>query len=162
MKYFSSAIYIVGIFLVNYLFPYLPMYSISGSVFSSGDVLIGVIYILRDFSQREVGGKVIYLMIVGCILSYLFASKPVAIASISAFAVGETIDWAIYSYTRRPFSERLLLSTLFSVPVDSIIFLYLLNQLNAAGFVVLTGGKVVGILFAWGYWRTRRDRVLAS
>jgi uncharacterized PurR-regulated membrane protein YhhQ (DUF165 family) len=156
MKYFNSLSYLVGIILVNCLFAYLPTYSIAGAVFSSGDILVGIIYILRDFSQREIGKNVLYVMLLGCLFSYLFADKQVSVASISSFFVGETIEWAIFTFTRKPLSQRLLLSSMLSVPADSIIFLYMLNQLNIIGFVVLTSAKILGISALWAYWRKKQ------
>lgn len=148
--------YLLLIFLVNLLFPYMPVYTLFDSPFSAGDFTVGAIYIARDFAQREVGRKVLYLMIIGCLLSYMFANKQIAIASISAFIAGETIDWAIYTYSRKPFSQRLLTSSMLSVPVDTIIFLYLINQLSTVGFMVMTAAKLLGISSVWLYWRTKR------
>ena len=44
-------------------------------------------------------------------------------ASAAAFAVGELGDWAVYTFTRRPFSQRILISSLIGAPLDSIVFL---------------------------------------
>jgi queuosine precursor transporter len=158
MKYIGTIGYLVFIFLVNLLFPVMPVYRLWGSPYSGCDIIIGAIYILRDFSQREIGGKVLYVMIAGCAASYVFASKQIVIASICSFLVGETIDWAVYTFTRKPFSQRLLTSSLFSIPADSAVFLYLINQLNAAGLLVMTLAKSVGILFIWLSWRFRQGK----
>jgi len=158
MKYKGTIGYLVFIFLVNLLFPVMPVYSLWGSPYSGCDIIIGAIYILRDFSQREIGGKVLFVMMAGCAASYFFAIKQIVFASICSFLVGETIDWAIYTFTGKPFSQRLLISSLFSVPADSAVFLYLINQLNAAGLLVMIGAKSVGILFIWFSWRFRQRK----
>jgi uncharacterized PurR-regulated membrane protein YhhQ (DUF165 family) len=158
MKYIGTISYLVFIFLVNLLFPVMPVYHLWGSPYSACDITIGSIYILRDFSQREIGGKVLFVMLAGCAASYFFANKQVVFASICSFMVGETIDWAIYTFTGKPFSQRLLTSSLFSIPADTVIFLYLINQLNAVGFLVMTLAKCVGVLFIWLSWRVRQPK----
>jgi hypothetical protein len=39
--------------------------------------------------------------------------------------MSETIDWLIYSLTKRPFADRVLISVAFSAPVDTACFLLL-------------------------------------
>jgi uncharacterized PurR-regulated membrane protein YhhQ (DUF165 family) len=150
MKYAGTLGYLTFIFLVNILFPIMPIYKLWGSPFSGCDILVGVIYILRDFSQREIGRKVLYVMLIGCAASYFFAIKQIVLASICSFIAGETIDWAIYT-----FSQRLLSSSLISVPIDSALFLFMINQLNIAGFLVMTGAKMCGIFCVWLGWKWR-------
>lgn len=160
MMYYNSLAYLISIVVVNVSFGYLPTYTIAGSIFSSADILVGVIYMLRDFAQREIGKNVLYVMLVGCLLSYIFANKNVALASIASFFVGETIEWAIFTFTRKPFSQRLLLSSVLSVPADSVVFLYLIKQLNLIGLCVLTSAKILGILTVWAYWRRKQSKQL--
>jgi uncharacterized PurR-regulated membrane protein YhhQ (DUF165 family) len=162
MRYINTISYLLLIFLVNFLFPILPMCTVFGQSFSTADVLVGVVYILRDFAQREVGGKILYVMIVGCVLSYLLADKLISIASICSFAVGETIDWGFFTYTRKPFSQRLLTSSAISVPADSLVFLYLINQLNLAGFLVMSTAKILGVFSIWLYWNRRQHYLTAA
>jgi uncharacterized PurR-regulated membrane protein YhhQ (DUF165 family) len=87
----------------------------------------------------------------------MFADKQIVIASTGAFLVGESIDWGIYTLSGKPFSQRLLTSSLFSVPIDSAIFLYLINQFNSAGMLVMTAAKSVGVLCVWSLWRFRQQ-----
>jgi uncharacterized PurR-regulated membrane protein YhhQ (DUF165 family) len=94
-------------------------------------------------------------MILGCIASYIFADKQMVIASTCAFLVGETIDWCIYTFSGKPFSQRLLASSLFSVPIDSAIFLYLINQFNSSGMLVMILAKSFGVMCVWSLWRIR-------
>jgi uncharacterized PurR-regulated membrane protein YhhQ (DUF165 family) len=155
IHYPSTLIYILLIICINNLFIYAPALHIGQSEFSSADYVVGIVYILRDFSQREVGHKVIYAMIIGCVCSYALAEKQVAIASVASFTIGEILDWAIYTYTRKPLSQRLLLSTFISAPVDSVVFLYFMAQLNMLGVGVLTASKMLGILAVWGFWRIK-------
>ncbi|HSW70746.1 MAG TPA: VUT family protein [Gammaproteobacteria bacterium] len=155
-KRFSCTIsYIILIVMINSIFVYAPYISIHGSLISSGDLVVGAVYILRDFVQREIKHYVILAMLLGCFFSYALAEKQIAIASLSAFFIGEFIDWAIYSFTQKPLSQRLLLSSGVSAPIDSAIFLYLTNMLNPVGLLALTLGKFSGIIVVWFSWRLR-------
>ena len=153
--------YIILIVLINSIFVYAPYITVRGSLISSGDIVVGVVYILRDFVQREIKHYVIVAMLLGCFCSYMLAEKQVAVASLSAFFVGEFIDWAIYTFTQKPLSARLLWSSGVSAPVDSVIFLYLTNMLNPEGLFALISGKFLGIFAVWISWRLRERAQLS-
>jgi uncharacterized PurR-regulated membrane protein YhhQ (DUF165 family) len=157
LRYPGTVSYLILIFFVNLLFPYFPISHLLGPPFSAGDLTVGVIYVARDFAQREVGRHVLFVMVSGCLMSYLFAEKAVVIASTCAFLAGETIEWAIYTFSGKPFSQRVLTSSLLGIPVDTIIFLYLINQLNSTGVLVMILAKSVGVMTVWLLWRTRRQ-----
>ncbi len=157
-KYKATISYIVFIILINTVYSYFPFMTIAGAPFSSGDMVVGMIYIFRDFAQREIKHYVILAMLFGVVVSYLFADKAMAVASVCAFTVGELIDWGIFTYTKKPLSQRLLLSSIISAPVDSAVFLALYGPFNLVGVLVLCFSKALGVLFVWFIWR-RRQRV---
>jgi hypothetical protein len=99
MRYICTFIYILFIILVNNIFTYAPVIMVMGAPFSSADMVVGIVYIMRDFSQRELGHYVIFAMLFGCFLSFILADKSVALASVLSFFVGELIDWLIFTYT---------------------------------------------------------------
>jgi uncharacterized PurR-regulated membrane protein YhhQ (DUF165 family) len=153
IRYQSTLIYIVCIVSLNSLFAAVPLITVWGAEVSPMDTICGVIYVLRDFVQREIGHNVIFAMLIGGILSYFLADHTVAIASISAFFVGEIIDWGVYTFLKRPLSERILFSATLSSPFDSAVFLAIVNQLNWLGMVVLTSAKLLGVLAIWYLWK---------
>jgi len=153
--------YLVFIIVVNTTYIYFPYMTIAHAPFSTGDLLVGAIYIFRDFAQREIKHYVILAMILGVVISYCFADKSMAIASVCAFAVAETIDWVIFTFTGKPLSQRLLLSSAISAPADSFVFLAIYGPLNIAGILVLTSSKVLGVLLVWYVWRKRQSVVVA-
>ena len=63
--------YIILIVLINSIFVYAPYINVYGSLVSSGDIVVGVVYILRDFVQREIKHYVLVAMLIGCYFSYL-------------------------------------------------------------------------------------------
>jgi queuosine precursor transporter len=161
-RYKYSLVYIALIVLLNTLFARIPLMQIAGSEVSPMDWTVGIVYVLRDFSQRELHHKVMIAMLIGSVLSYFLADKTIALASVSAFLVAEVIDWAVYTFTRRPLSQRILWSASLSAPVDSSVFLWIVNQLNGLGVVILSLAKIVGVLAVWYGWRLREQRLKSA
>jgi uncharacterized PurR-regulated membrane protein YhhQ (DUF165 family) len=159
-KYLSTISYILMILFINVGFAYMPMIRVLGFQTSLMDPVAGVVYLVRDFAQQELGHKIFFAMIIGAILSYFLATPAVAIASISAFVAGELIDWSIFTFTKKPLNQRLILSSCISAPVDSFIFLYILGYLNFMSFSLMCLGKIIGVIVIWYGWRLRINRTL--
>lgn len=161
LKRFKATLsYIFLIVVINSLFVYIPLVTILGQAMSPADITVGCIYIFRDFSQREIKSYVLLAMLIGGLLSYVLADQTVAIASLCAFFVGEFIDWSLFTWTKKPLSQRLLLSAICSCPIDSFIFLALIGRLNWLEFIVMTVFKFIGILMVWGYWRLKTKPIM--
>ena len=154
-KYWATLSYIVMVTFINIGFSLLPVYSVFKQEVSLMDVVAGVIYLVRDFAQQELGHFIFIAMITGGILSYYLASPQIAIASVSAFAVGELIDWLIFTYTKKPLKDRLLLSACISTPFDTLVFLFGISRLNILAFSVMSVGKFLGVLGIWWMWYRR-------
>jgi uncharacterized PurR-regulated membrane protein YhhQ (DUF165 family) len=122
------------------------------------DWACGVLYILRDFAQQEIQHRVGWAMLIGGAISYYFAAPSIALASISAFLVAETIDWFIYTFTKRPISDRLLLSAGVSAPIDTFVFLIVAHRFNWLEMSLVTFFKWIGILGLWYMWRYQAKR----
>lgn len=152
-RYKATLSYIVFIVVLNYLYSYLPMISYYNQMFTPADMLVGAVYIFRDFAQREIKHKVILAMLVGAGLSYLMATKDVATASVCAFLVGETIDWLIFTFTKKPLSQRLIWSSMISAPIDSYVFLLVLNRVMFLEFSLMTLSKFLGVIVVWLAWK---------
>jgi len=161
MRYINTLTYIVLIILINVLFSIVPEVTLWNNVVSPIDILVGCVYVFRDLAQREIKHYVIIAMLIATGISYLLADKQIALASVTAFFAGEFIDWAIYTLTKKPLSQRLLWSSIISSPIDSLIFLYMANSLNILGFSVLVLAKIIGVLGIWYYWHTRHPREMA-
>lgn len=148
-NYKSTLAYIACIVLLNTLFARVPLVSVRHAEFSPMDWAGGALYILRDFAQQEIQHKVGWAMLIGASISYYFAAPSIAMASISAFLVAETIDWWLYTFTKRPFSERLLLSAGVSSPVDSLVFLMVAQRFTWLEMSLVTLFKWLGVLILW-------------
>ena len=75
-----SAAYLASMVLVNVGFAYVPL--IHG--WPPMSLAVGLVFVLRDFAQREIGHRVILLMLAGAVLSYFMASPAIALASCAA------------------------------------------------------------------------------
>lgn len=159
LKYKATIAYIVLIIIINCIFTYFPEISLFGQSFNLADVTVGSIYIFRDFSQREIKHYVLLAMVIGGFLSYFLAVPTIAVASLLAFFTGEFIDWIIFTLTKKSLSERLLISSFCSCPIDSVVFLYFIGHLNWLEFTVITLTKFVGVFSVWWYWRIKQQGV---
>ena len=158
MKY--SILYIFLIVTVNYGFTAVPLLPLpGGEMWPPMSLVVGFIFVARDFAQREIGHKVIIAMLIAGALSYVMASPAIAFASVAAFLVSEFADWAVYSFTGRPFAQRVLLSSALSTPLDSVVFLGLIGHLSVAGVAAMTASKMIGALLVW--WMVRRREAAA-
>lgn len=158
IRYLATVSYILFIILINTLFVSLPGVAAFGERFSPADLVVGIIYLVRDFAQREIKHYIFIAMLIGGGLSYFLADSTIAIASVAAFTVGEMIDWAIYTFTKRPLSDRLIWSALISSPFDSWVFLGLAHRLSWLPFLMMTLGKMIGVFILWLFWKYRRNR----
>lgn len=155
MKFGYTTLYIGLIVAVNYGFTVVPLVDLpGGEKWPPMSLVVGFIFVARDFAQREIGHRVIIAMLLAGALSYFMASPFVAFASLAAFLVSELADWAVYSFTGRSFSQRVLLSSAVGTPLDSAIFLALIGHLSITGVIAMTFSKMLGALVVW--WMIRR------
>jgi queuosine precursor transporter len=90
-------------------------------------------------------------MLVGAVLSYFMASPAVAIASCAAYLVSELVDWAVYTFSKRPLDQRVLLSSALGTPIDSAVFLGLIGFFSVGGVLLMTASKMLAA-FAVFFW----------
>ena len=155
MRYKFSLMYIGLIVLINWGFLVVPLVEIiPNEKWPPMSLIVGFIFVARDFAQREIGHRVIIAMLIAAALSYLMASPFVAVASLTAFLISEFADWAVYTYTGRPFSQRVLISSAVGTPLDSIVFLGIIGHLSYVSVIAMTFSKMLGALVVW--WLVRR------
>ena len=148
--------YIAAIVLVNYTFVVLPpIPSPFGDLFIA-NLIVGAVFVLRDYAQRVIGHKVLIATFVAGIITWLMVDPGLAFASLVAFVFSEMTDWAVYSFTRRPLQNRIWISALLSVPVDTIAFQWLgshyapdMVQMTPASVAVEIVSKAVGVAIVW-------------
>ena len=161
MRFRYTIVYIALIVAVNYGFTVTPLVALpGGEKWPPISLLVGFIFVARDFAQREIGHRVIIAMLAAGALSYIMADPFVAAASVAAFLFSEFADWAVYSFTGRSFADRVLLSSAVGTPLDSVVFLGIIGQLSMAGVLAMTASKMLGALAVW--WLIRRQNAFAA
>ncbi len=96
MRYKFTALYVALIVAVNYAFIVVPLVKLpDGTMWPPVALLVGFVFVARDFAQREIGHKVLLAMLVGVAISYFMANPFVATASAAAFLISELVDWAV-------------------------------------------------------------------
>jgi uncharacterized PurR-regulated membrane protein YhhQ (DUF165 family) len=150
-QYKFTIIYILSIVLINIGFVYVPLIPFFDTMYPPMSIAVGLVFILRDYSQKEIGHKVIFAMFIGALLSYFMADPYVAVASLVAFIVAETIDWGVYTFTNKPLRERILLSSLFSTPIDSALFLYMIGHFSLLATATMFVSKMFACIIIWQY-----------
>jgi len=144
-------------------------------------MVTGLVFVFRDFVQRQMGQKVLIVMALAIVWSFYYAWPVIALASGLAFAISEMADWTLYTFTKYRLSTRILLSSALASPIDTTIFLYgadLALQLNdgkeftygfigmpvadgnmmhMANWVVFIIGKMVGAVIVSYMIRRRED-----
>lgn len=122
-------VYIILLPVINWAHVHTPLFEIYGGVWSPMSIITGLILVFRDFAQREIGHWIFVPLLIGVALSYAMAGPEIALASGAAFLVSELVDWAVYSFTKKPLSSRILISSIAAAPVDTAVFLFGANMI---------------------------------
>lgn len=152
-----AAVYVGLMPLINWSFAHVTTYPIpewfGGGLFQPLAIVTGLILVVRDFAQREMKHWVWAAMITGLLLSMLTSWIVVVFASAAAFLISETVDWAVYTLSKRPLSQRIMLSSLISAPLDQFVFIWLASQIPGQEGIFAWGTIITGIasklLGAW-------------
>ena len=154
-NYKYTIAYIASIALINIGFVYVPLIPFYDTMYPPMSIVVGLIFILRDFAQKEIGHRVFIAMLIGAFLSYIMANPYIAVASLVAFLVSETVDWGVYSFTKKPLHQRILLSSLISTPIDSAIFLIMIGNFSILATTTMFVSKMLACLGIW-YWMGKK------
>ena len=143
--------YIASVVLINFAFSAAPHLDIIWSAWG------GLVFILRDMVQTRFGHGAIVAMIAALLLSYFTSEPAIALASATAFAISECIDWLVFSITKRPLHDRLWISSALSIPLDTFIFFGLIGALTPGVILTALGSKFAGVTCVWlaMAWRMR-------
>ena len=148
-----AVVYLVSIVAVNFLFTVVP----SIGVFQPVSIIVGLIFIFRDFAQREIGHWVIPVMLLGGGISWFMADPFIAMASVTAFMISELIDWLIFTVSKRKLKGRVLLSSAVSTPIDSAVFLLMIGFFGWITFVVMVASKMLFAVVIWNELQASKD-----
>ncbi len=159
-----TLVYVALIPFINWSFTWAPMWEIfPGWLFNPVTVVTGLVLVVRDFAQREIGHYVLIAMAIAIGLTYATSGGELALASGAAFAISEIVDWLMFTFTRYRLSTRVLLSSALAAPLDTSIFLYGASmirdgQFTLANIIMSIVGKMLGALIIWWLIRRRENQ----
>ena len=182
---FWAFIYVALIPFLNWSFGVIPEFQVvepgHAGLFSSGvslhpmTVVTGMVFVVRDFVQREMHHRVLVVMAMAVAWSFYYAWPVIALASGVAFAISEGVDWLLFTFTKYRLSTRILLSSALAAPVDTTVFLYGAdlakqiefgadpgNSLHVWNWIVFVIGKMIGAVVVSAIIRRREDLGLTN
>ncbi|CAO4135936.1 VUT family protein [Methylorubrum extorquens] len=152
-----TATYVLSIAAINWSVGNVPLLLVFGIELPPGLLLAGAVFVLRDFSQQEIGHWVLAATAAASVLSYFTAGFDIAAASTLAFVVSETVDWAVFTLTRRRLSQRILISSAISVPIDTTVFYWARDIASPSGIALGIAVKMLASVGIW-LWLRRREQ----
>ena len=121
----ATALYVGLMPLINWSFSAVPLIPLPLiGPYQPLAIVTGFVLVVRDFAQREIGHWVLAAMLAGLLFSTMTTPLSIVVASGAAFLISETADWAVYTFTKRPLSQRILMSSAIGAPLDSTVFLF--------------------------------------
>jgi uncharacterized PurR-regulated membrane protein YhhQ (DUF165 family) len=157
-----TATYVVSIVLVNWLFVAVSPWATPMGDLYLANVVVGFVFVLRDYAQRELGHKVLLATLLAGVITWYMVDPALALASLTAFFISEMADWGIYSFTRKPLQQRILISSLIAVPLDTVVFQHLAGYLTPAAFTTEVASKMIGVLIVWQLLKARSESLKLS
>ncbi len=159
-------IYLLLIPLINWAHVHTPLFEIYGGVWSPMSVITGLVLVFRDFAQREIGHWIFVPLLIGVALSYGMAGPEIALASGAAFLVSELVDWLVFTFTKKPLSTRILISSIAGAPVDTAVFLFGANMivpgiLAPSTLITSIASKLLGAYVVYRIVKARENKVAA-
>lgn len=136
-----------------------------GLLAPAGVYAVGLALVLRDFAREAAGRAAVVAAIgAGAVLSWWLAAPELAVASAAAFALAESLDYAVYEPLRqRGLPVAMAASNAVGMLADSLLFLWL-----AFGSLAFLPGQLVGkawmtvaAIMVLTAWRARRTAVTA-
>ena len=167
LRFFKyTLLYILLIPFINWSFTWAPMVELPGLAawaFNPVTVVTGLVLVVRDFAQREIGHEVLIAMAIALFLTYVTSGGALALASGVAFLISELVDYALFTLTKYKLSTRVLLSSALAAPIDTTAFLYGASfirdaQLTVPNVVMSVGGKIFGAVIIWWLIKQRMER----
>ena len=158
-----TLVYVALIPFINWSFTWAPIWEVLPNwAFNPVTIVTGLVLVVRDFAQREVGHYVLIAMAIALALTAWAAGPELALASGGAFAIAEIVDWALFTFTKYRLSTRVLLSSAIAAPLDTTIFLYGAefirpDQLTGPNVTMSIIGKMAGAVLIWWLIRIRLE-----
>ncbi len=162
-----ACIYLALIPFLNWTFGHAdaimqPVPFIEDAIFNPITILTGLVFVVRDFAQREMGHRILIVMALAIGWSFYYAYPPIAMASAAAYAISETVDWSLFTFTKFRLSTRVLASSALASPIDTVVFLYGASftdptQFSIWNIIFMIIGKMIGAVIIFYMLRAREN-----
>lgn len=157
---FEILFYLGSILLANLLVHQFGIVTVLGITFPAGAVAIGLTFSARDFVQQRWGKWGCWgWMLVASGITFLF-NQRLAIASVTAFFIAETLDWLIFTLCPGSLQKRIVLSNLIGCPLDSLVFVCLAFGWVWPAIWGQTVVKMASSMIALAFARRRDEQIL--
>lgn len=154
--------YLAMVVFVNLGFSYLPTLGTPLGPIPAMAFFVGLVFVLRDYAQRAAGHHVLWAILVACGISWVLGDPVVVYASVASFAVSELLDYAIFTITKKPFHQRVAISSLVAVPVDSALFLTLIGYASWGSILAMSLSKFAASAILYAVYEARKRQELVS
>jgi queuosine precursor transporter len=160
---FWTAAYVASILIVNWLFapaqliPGVTQWATPWGDLFLANIVVGAVFVLRDYAQREIGHRILVATLVAGALTYWMVDPAIAVASLVAFVISETADWGVFSFWKKSLQSRILVSSLIAIPLDTVVFQHLAGYLTPAAFFMEVLSKAVGVFIVWQLLKMREQ-----
>lgn len=154
--------YLAMVVFVNLGFSYLPTLGTPLGPIPAMAFFVGLVFVLRDYAQRAAGHHVLWAILVACGISWVLGDPVVVYASVASFAVSELLDYAIFTITKKPFHQRVAISSLIAVPVDSALFLTLIGYASWGSILAMSLSKFAASAILYAVYEARKRQELVS
>ena len=127
-----------------------------------GTALVGLIFVMRDYTQRLIGDWVICCTLVASVIVYFAVDEFIAIYSALAFLVSEGIDQLAWKWLgKEDLKDRILWSSAVSTWIDGALILTGLGILNWPNFISHYIGKMTSVFVIWLVLRHQHNKRFA-
>jgi len=154
--------YLAMVVFVNLGFSYLPTLGTPLGPIPAMAFFVGLVFVLRDYAQRAAGHHVLWAILGACGISWVLGDPVVVYASVASFAVSELLDYAIFTITKKPFHQRVAISSLIAVPVDSALFLTLIGYASWGSILAMSLSKFAASAILYAVYEARKRQELVS
>ena len=152
-------LYLVLIPVVNWGFAAVPTVKFPfGGDWNAMTIVTGLILVVRDFAQREVGHFIFIFLVLGLMLSTVTSDPSIAFASGCAFAISELIDWALFTFAKMPLSRRVFVSAGTAGPIDAATFLLIAGFFSWWSVLAAVVSRLLGCVVVYILMRNREKR----
>jgi hypothetical protein len=152
-------LYLALIPIVNWGFAAVPTIKFPvGGDWNAMTIVTGLILVVRDFAQREVGHYIFIFLVIGLALSTVTSDPSIAFASGCAFAISELIDWALFTFAKLPLSKRVFVSAGTAGPIDAATFLIIAGFFSWWSVLAAVVSRLLGCVVVYFLMRNREKK----